>query len=272
MPDFKATFQTDKPMTVDFGDTNVIGDEILIPGPQGPQGPPGEPGKDGYTPIKGVDYFTPDEVQEIAEQAAEMADYELPIATPSKLGGVKPAAKGDDMTQPVGVDTAGGLWTVPAGGAGEEVYELVASATIEEAVNTWEYNFKDKPMKKIWVYLETPAHTTDTNYTSINVSTDGNGASHFRNKTPYIYPVPRKNACKQEIFVEVQKRNGEYALVFHNTAYTSNSLSGLNHGLITSYGADNYGYPLNGKMTSVKLFTYQIFDVGAKIQLWGVRA
>lgn len=24
---------------------------------QGPQGKPGEPGKDGYTPIKGIDYF-----------------------------------------------------------------------------------------------------------------------------------------------------------------------------------------------------------------------
>lgn len=32
----------------------------------------GAPGKDGYTPVKGVDYFTPDEVQEIAEQAAAL--------------------------------------------------------------------------------------------------------------------------------------------------------------------------------------------------------
>ena len=27
-------------------------------GPQGPKGDPGSAGKDGYTPVKGVDYFT----------------------------------------------------------------------------------------------------------------------------------------------------------------------------------------------------------------------
>ena len=31
-------------------------------------------GSGGYTPVKGVDYFTPEEVQEIAEQAAELVD------------------------------------------------------------------------------------------------------------------------------------------------------------------------------------------------------
>ena len=35
------------------------------------QGPEGDPGR---TPIKGTDYFTPDEVQSIAEQAAEMVE------------------------------------------------------------------------------------------------------------------------------------------------------------------------------------------------------
>lgn len=34
----------------------------------------GEPGKDGYTPVKGEDYFTPEEIQEIAEQAAQMVE------------------------------------------------------------------------------------------------------------------------------------------------------------------------------------------------------
>jgi hypothetical protein len=31
-------------------------------------------GQDGKTPVKGVDYFTPEEIQEIAEQAAEMVE------------------------------------------------------------------------------------------------------------------------------------------------------------------------------------------------------
>ena len=39
------------------------------PGPQGPQGPQGEPGqngKDGATPQKGVDYFTPDDINSLS--------------------------------------------------------------------------------------------------------------------------------------------------------------------------------------------------------------
>lgn len=37
-------------------------------------GADGKDGQDGYTPVNGVDYFTPAEVEEIAEQAAEMVE------------------------------------------------------------------------------------------------------------------------------------------------------------------------------------------------------
>lgn len=36
-------------------------------GPQGEQGIPGEPGKDGHTPVKGVDYFTEEDKEEMVE-------------------------------------------------------------------------------------------------------------------------------------------------------------------------------------------------------------
>ena len=38
----------------------------------------------------------------------------LPIASPTQLGGVKPVAKTDAMTQSIGVDGSGGLYTEPA--------------------------------------------------------------------------------------------------------------------------------------------------------------
>lgn len=41
------------------------------------------------------------------------SDYVLPVATPDVLGGVMPVAKTDAMTQSVGVDEVGRLWTVP---------------------------------------------------------------------------------------------------------------------------------------------------------------
>ena len=40
--------------------------------------------------------------------------YVLPIATPKTLGGVKPTLKTEAMTQSVGVDETGGLWTTPS--------------------------------------------------------------------------------------------------------------------------------------------------------------
>lgn len=59
---------------------------------KGEQGEPGEdgqdgsPGADGYTPVKGVDYFTETDKQEIAEQAAqlvEVPEVEIPEALPN---------------------------------------------------------------------------------------------------------------------------------------------------------------------------------------------
>lgn len=60
--------------------------------------------------------------------------YELPIASATQLGGVMPVAKTDEMTQAVGVDDAGGLWTKAGGGGGESEFAgtetLLASGTI----------------------------------------------------------------------------------------------------------------------------------------------
>ena len=49
--------------------------------------------------------------------------YTLPIASPTKLGGVAPETKGDAMTQAVGVDANGKLWTAPPGDELPEVDE-----------------------------------------------------------------------------------------------------------------------------------------------------
>lgn len=65
------------------------------------------------------------------------AAYTLPIASPTQLGGVMPAAKTDEMTQAVGVDAQGGLWALPGGEkdwtkiCGGNITEEVASITID---------------------------------------------------------------------------------------------------------------------------------------------
>ena len=55
---------------------NAAIDDALAQAKAGGQfkGDPGEPGADGKTPVKGEDYFTEADVQEIAEQAAELVE------------------------------------------------------------------------------------------------------------------------------------------------------------------------------------------------------
>lgn len=59
--------------------------------------------------------------------------YTLPTASPTTLGGVKPIAKTDAMTQGVGVDDLGALWTAPC----IKGYELVFTETIAEDVASY---------------------------------------------------------------------------------------------------------------------------------------
>ena len=54
-------------------------------------------------------------------------EYTLPVANASTLGGVKPVAKTSEMTQNVGVDSNGALYTKPAPDISEQVSDLSQS-------------------------------------------------------------------------------------------------------------------------------------------------
>lgn len=90
-------------------------------GPQGPKGDTGPQGPKGDTGPQGPKGDPGD-------------SYTLPIASATQLGGVKPVAKTDAMTQSVGVDENGGLWA-PAGsggGSGGEHLVLLNHVTLAE--------------------------------------------------------------------------------------------------------------------------------------------
>jgi hypothetical protein len=44
-------------------------------------------------------------------ESKKVPEYELPVANPDTLGGVQPVEKTEAMTNPVGVDALGGLWS-----------------------------------------------------------------------------------------------------------------------------------------------------------------
>lgn len=74
---------------------------------------------------------------ESADLSTGDGSYTLPTASPNTLGGVKPVAKSDDMTQSVGVDETGGLWTVPGSGGSGGGNASICNFTItaEQEVN-----------------------------------------------------------------------------------------------------------------------------------------
>lgn len=63
----------------DKGDTGLQGPI----GPQGPKGNTGPAGADGKTPVKGTDYFTPTDVNEIAAEAAKKVDVSGKLDKPT---------------------------------------------------------------------------------------------------------------------------------------------------------------------------------------------
>lgn len=131
-------------------------------GDTGPEGPKGADGKDGA----GMD-VTGAKVGQIAKikavdsagkptgwEAVDMPSggtYTLPIASPTVLGGVKPIAKTDAMTQGVGVDAAGALWTAALGGSD---WDLIAhiDVTADVANDVTEWLYSDLPRYKYIAY------------------------------------------------------------------------------------------------------------------------
>ena len=131
----------------DKGDTGPEGPK----GDTGPVGPKGADGKDGA----GMD-VTGAKVGQIAKITAvdaagkptgwEPVDmpsgetYTLPIASQTVLGGVKPIAKTDAMTQGVGADEAGALWTAAGGGDWELIAHIDVAADVANNVTEWLYS------------------------------------------------------------------------------------------------------------------------------------
>lgn len=131
------------------------------PGPQGPQGeagptgPQGEQGPQGPAGPQG----------EQGPKGDPGATYTLPIASSTQLGGVQPAAKTDTMTQAVGVDAGGALWTAPGSGeGGGTTPELVYSHTCDGTYVSVLDDFQLEADKIYITFMELPNGTGTATY------------------------------------------------------------------------------------------------------------
>lgn len=86
--------------------------------------------------------------------------YKLPIASAEQLGGVKPSQKTDEMTQEVGVDADGKLYTAPSGGSGTDVSLSITGATVGQIAKITAVDADGKPTA--WEGADAGSVPTDT--------------------------------------------------------------------------------------------------------------
>lgn len=211
----------------------------------------GEDGKSAYQYAQDGGY-TGTEAEFAEKLAAEGDAYTLPIASSTQLGGVQPVAKTGAMTQSVGVDAAGGLWTAPGGGGGESVgSELFSIETTEEVSKI---SATVSASKRVFLQLYVPVCTTngtlgvDLNNVGLNNST-GNKPS-TSNESNYLYSA------------EKIADEGPWRVLF--VAYKGSN---------SPWNAFSYSAPLNigAKVTKFSVSMWQAnFPVGTKVTVWGV--
>ena len=132
-----------------------------------------------------LESLSPIDVALIKKIGGNGSSYTLPIASPTQLGGVKPVSKTADMTQSVGVDEAGALWTAEASGGGgfvdaKLVYELITTEQVSEISISLTEEQKNtlKSANQFCIYLDlqqaNEVTTTETNSGNVVIAPWGN--------------------------------------------------------------------------------------------------
>ena len=160
-------------------------------GDTGPQGPKGEKGDRGETGPQG----------EQGPKGDPGDSYTLPIAGPGQLGGVQPAVKTDDMTQAIGVDDAGALWTAPGGGSADSDWKLIRKITVPDDPSS-------DTSGVAWI-------VSNDAVKSIDFDTDDNGEA-FSIKELYIATTATNIASQTVVLETLVTLNGKNKII-HNT-------------------------------------------------------
>ena len=142
--------------------------------------------------------------------------YTLPVASSTTLGGVKPVAKTASMTQEVGVDASGALYTEPGSGGGGTVTE----ADIENALGYKPIGAADVPVKKV---NGATGEVKSTFYVTITSAEDESISADKTLKEIYTayekgYAVYAKTADSPQIIVPLTiavHSGNDYAVVFN---------------------------------------------------------
>lgn len=197
-------------------------------GEQGPQGEKGEKGDTGATGATG-----PQGPQGEPGPAGSIDN--LPIASDTQLGGVQPAAKTDEMTQAVGVDDAGGLWTEP--GSGDGGWTLKETINVEAGTSAIKINF-DKPPREVLIDGRITADKNATLYVIANVEHSSYASANFAAVSSGI----NINGSKR-FTVSIEKIiNRAWMVRFNTPTEGVNGINQLANSLSVGWGIDDINF------------------------------
>lgn len=132
-------------------------------------------GEDGYTPVKGVDYWTAEDVIEVEEHAKAYVDSWAPIYTTAKLLSTTWANNQQTVTVD-GVTTKSIVFISPDPTTSSYVnYALYTIRCISQGTNTLTFQCTTVPTSDVIVNVAIYRHSNDTDSGSITVTDDGEG-------------------------------------------------------------------------------------------------
>lgn len=243
----------------------------------------GEDGKSAYQYAQDGGY-TGTEAEFAEKLAAEIPDaYTLPVASSTVLGGVKPVAKTDDMTQSVGVDATGALFTAPRSGGGGG-WEKIVEIPIEEEVTSVSQDLTDEQRQiagscqslYFKLYVKVPSVASDSAYGKASLYIQG---INSMGNIPYRYNafqniqcIPKSGVSWQtscDVFLKHNIVSGVYVeeqetavIRFQNAGASSSNLG------IRSCEQDIFTYVPTVRIVAE---AESAFGAGSKIELYGLR-
>lgn len=151
--------------------------------------------------------------------------------------------------------------------------------TTEEDTNKITHTFKDSPMKKIIVTIDTLAASKNTDYCPVTVMTGANAETAFYVVKYYPYPIPTTVAARSTYIVEFVD-DGENVNTMITTSYQP-----IRGGNVEYVGqgnpvmakmlwkaVDGYNAEPNPNITGFMVITYATFAAGTIIKIWGIPA
>ena len=225
-------------------------------GPQGPAGPKGEQGIQGEQGPQG-----PSGPQGEQGPKGDPGDtYTLPVASAAALGGVQPAAKTDDMTQAVGVDEAGALWTAAGGGGTwKKVVDVITEEETSAIRVTKDIDGNDLNLKKCIIYTIAAPSASNTENKLRTVWINGEQIS-YESKGVYTETTFTQVIFKCNLYPYIWYKNAKFLYGFSNNPASMTAQMGTAESPFPASGQNEYA-----NITKIELISNGILGVGSRI-------